>query len=351
MTLERSTVYDVEDGLASERTKERYRVAFRLFLEYCQCDSHSLLDENPRRLEDRIIGYIRFLDQVKHQARGTINISVCAIFHYFEMNDIVLNKRKITRFVPPNESVKDDRAYTHEEIAQILLHCDERARMMILLMASTGMRIGALDGIKLGHLENIEEYHLYKIQVYANSQKDRYYTFCTPECAAAIDSYLTYRQRFGDPLKKTSPLIREQFDIYDKLQCTYPKPVSYRGILWIVTNLLERSGFQTKGEIMRSHGLRKFAITQMVKAKVDYAAREYLVGHKRSRGLDVNYDRTSEEDRLAEYLKAVDLLTIDPANRLRLEIRQLRSEHSEEWNALKREMMELKRLIQPSFSQ
>jgi hypothetical protein len=38
----------------------------------------------------------------------------------------------------------------------------------------------------------------------------------------------------GDPLKKTAPLIREQFDIYDKLQEAYPKPVSYRGILWII---------------------------------------------------------------------------------------------------------------------
>jgi hypothetical protein len=44
-----------------------------------------------------------------------------------------------------------------------------------------------------------------------------------------------------------------------------------------------------------------------------------------SRGLDVNYDRTSEEDRLAEYLKAVDLLTINSENRLKKKIHQLES--------------------------
>jgi hypothetical protein len=37
-------------------------------------------------------------------------------------------------------------------------------------------------------------------------------------------------------------------------------------------------------------------------------------------GLDVNYDRTSEEDRLQEYLKAMNLLTISPENRLRKEL-------------------------------
>ena len=62
---------------------------------------------------------------------------------------------------------------------------------------------------------------------------------------------------------------------------------------------------------MRAHGFRKFAISTMIKAKVDYNSREYLVGHKMSRGLDVNYDRTSEEDRLLEFFKAVDLLTIN----------------------------------------
>jgi hypothetical protein len=58
----------------------------------------------------------------------------------------------------------------------------------------------------------------------------------------------------------------------------------------------------------------------MKKAKVDYSDREFLVGHRYSRGLDVNYDRTTEEDRLQEYLKSVDLLTISPENRLRKEV-------------------------------
>ena len=91
----------------------------------------------------------------------------------------------------------------------------------------------------------------------------------------------------------------------------------------------------------------------MIKAKLDYSAREYMVGHKVSRGLDVNYDRTTEEDRLSEYLKAVDLLTINSENRLKHKIYQLESQHSDEWNALKVEMAELKTVLdrQAKFSQ
>ena len=60
MTLEQPTICCVEDGLAAERTKERYRVAFRLFLQHCQLSNPTpLLQENPRHLENRIIDLIR----------------------------------------------------------------------------------------------------------------------------------------------------------------------------------------------------------------------------------------------------------------------------------------------------
>jgi integrase len=84
------------------------------------------------------------------------------------MNDITLNKRKIHKFIPPDEASHEDRAYTVDEIQKILDQCDERSKVIFLLKASTGMRIEALDGLKIGHLEKIDAYHLYKIQVYAN---------------------------------------------------------------------------------------------------------------------------------------------------------------------------------------
>lgn len=346
ITIEgQNQIYGVDEGLQSPETARRYKVSFKGFLDYCQVSKYDLLQESPRRLEDRIIGYIRFLHEFKGQGRGTINTSVSAVFHFFEMNDVLLNKRKVKRFYPPDTKEKDrDRAYTHEEIGQMLLNCDERSRMIVLLMASTGMRIGALHELRLSHLTEIPQYSVYKILVYASSPKDTYYTFCTPECKQAIDSYLDYRRRFGDPLRDKAPLIREQFDITDRFTAQYPKSVKPDGIIWITKQILNRSGKKTS-DVMRTHGFRKFAISQMIKAKVDYNTREYLAGHRQSRGLDVNYDRTSEEDRLQEYLKAIDLLTINPENRLKIKIHQMESEHSAEWNQLKAQMNELRDLL------
>lgn len=340
-------IYGVEDGVTAEATRKLYKVLFDNFLDYCQIQDPSvLLKESPRQIEDRVIGYVRFLDKVKGRIRGSINNILSSIFHFFEMNDVLLNKRKIKRFLPADRRATDrDRAYTHEEIARILLNCDERTRVIVLLCASTGMRIGAVSDLTLSNLTDIPDYNLYKITVYANSPPDRYYTFCSPECKQAIDNYLDYRRRFGDPLKDKSPLIREQFDIYDKFQASYPKPLRYAGIVWIMGELLKRSGMYN-GSVMKTHGFRKFAVTQMIKAKVEYGAREYLVGHKHSRCLDANYDRTTEEDRLAQYLLSVDLLTINPENRLKRKIHLMEAEHSAEWKQLKEQMNELKKVLE-----
>jgi integrase len=260
------------------------------------------------------------------------------------MNDISLNTRKICRFLPPDEGSREDRAYTHEEISEIIDQCDERSKVAVFLMASTGMRIGAIRDLQLRDLARVDRYELYKITVYANSPKERYYAFCTPECKLAIDFYLEYRHRFGEVLKPEAPLLRDQFDIRDPFQIQSPKSLSEDSCFWIIKQVLKRSGRKAVN-VKQSHGFRKFAITQMIKAKLDYDSREYLVGHKGSRGISVHYDRTSEEDRLAEYLKAVDLLTIKPENRLRRKIQQLESVHSLEWNALKAEMNELREML------
>jgi hypothetical protein len=44
---------------------------------------------------------------------------------------------------------------------------DSGLRALILLLASTGIRIGAVEDIQLKHLHKIPEYNLYKVVVYA----------------------------------------------------------------------------------------------------------------------------------------------------------------------------------------
>lgn len=55
----------------------------------------------------------------------------------------------------------------------MLLKCDDHSRVVILLMASTGMRLGALPSFRLGDLTRIPEYKSIKIFVYGRSERDK----------------------------------------------------------------------------------------------------------------------------------------------------------------------------------
>lgn len=83
---------------------------------------------------------------------------------------------------------------------------DERLRVIIYILASSGIRIGALPSLSLKHLQKD------KLTIYENSSEE-YITFVTPECQRAIESYLDMRSRYGKKLSDESFLIREQFDV------------------------------------------------------------------------------------------------------------------------------------------
>ena len=316
------------------------------------------LDGDPgkiKELEDNLIEYIQYLQNEKQLSYGTVHTKLAGIFHFYTMNRINLNKVYVYKFLSGKKRVSKDTAYTRKQIQQILSVSDTRQKVIILLMASTGMRVGAIHSLKLSHLQsiNVGSQHLYKITVY-DMEPEEYYTFTTFECAEAIDIYLEYRKRFNEKLTPEAPLIRNEFDKYFLEQARKPKPISRHTILRLVDERIIQSGMKERiaktghkslrHSVQRAHGFRKFIITQMIKAKMDYESREYLVGHRHSRGLDENYDRTSVEDRLSEYLKAVNLLTISEEHRLKEKVRQLTIDN-ETLSQLEMDIKSLKELV------
>ena len=106
-----------------------------------------------------------------------------------------------------SEKKYEYRSYTIEEISRLLEISDEQEKALILLLASTGIRVGAVHPLHLKDLKRwiIDENGSYisQVQVYSSSSKYEHYTFCTPECALAIDNFLEFRKRYGEKLIKT----------------------------------------------------------------------------------------------------------------------------------------------------
>jgi integrase len=251
------------------------------------------------------------------------------------MNDVTLNKKKLYRYLGEQTRAHKDRAYTAEEIAKILQSCDLRLKAIVLLMASSGIHVGALQPMKLSHLLPIPDYDLYRVTIYENA-KEEYYTFCTPEAKRTIDEYLAYRERSGERVAPKSPLFREQFDLNDPFQISAPRHLRATTLQTTFDRILIKAGLRTmkhetettkirgrvRKDVSRFNGFRKFFNTNLVRAKVNPQIKEMLMGH--SIDLDDNYYKPTADERLQEYLKAVNLLTINEENRLRMELNDVR---------------------------
>jgi integrase len=309
-----------------------------------------ILSKNVKTIESEIIEEIIRQQEDEKLSSASTALFLTALSHFFSINDVIINRKKIKKFVGEMSTKFEYRSYNMDEINRLLSICDERDKVIVLLLASTGMRVGGMVDIRLRNLKKwiIDSMgnHVYKIEVYASSTKDRYYTFCTPECAKAIDTYLDLRKRCGENLKQDPetgnwtpgeiPLVIKQFDktgYFHAIKTLRPHSVNAKvivpklhklGIREKIT-ITEGSVLQSKGkratirhELHPCHSFRIFAVTQMQRAKVDKTIREMLVGH--STGLDTVYYKPQDEEILQEYLKAVDLLTISNENRLQKQV-------------------------------
>jgi integrase len=93
-----------------------------------------------------------------------------------------------------------------------------------------------------------------------------------------------------------------------------------------IVDLCNRAGIN-KSNIPACHGFRKFFTTQLVNARINPEIREMLLGHKI--GLASVYYKPTEEDMLLEYQKAINNLTINEENRLKIKVEQLEVEKTQ----------------------
>ena len=103
-------------------------------------------------IENMLVDYL--LDLRKQDLSSSyINLNFCALKLFYFMNDVRINKEKIGKYLGESKKKNVDRSYTHPEIKSLIDIADLRLKVVISVLASTGMRIGALPPLKLSHLE------------------------------------------------------------------------------------------------------------------------------------------------------------------------------------------------------
>lgn len=316
------------DGLRSESTKRTYVVHSTIFCRFHHTNPDELIKKSPSELKDMIINYTRELKRTSKDTAGkpkrgemsvnSVKLYLVGVRSFLQEHEIFLPWTKISKHYP-EEVTNDFRSYTREEISKLISNADLRDRCIILLMASSGIRVGAIPSLTIKSLKKLEE-GLGLLTVYGDSKKSRYVTLVTPECISTIEKYFEQRTKQGEKLTEKSPLIRDKYGVYS-IRINTPRCPKETSINAQMRHLIRKAGLAFE-ELQPDHSLRVFFNTALANADVGTLFKELMMGH--SVKLDeAYYDENNEGSHkkiVLEYLKAVDALTINDEYRLRKQI-------------------------------
>ena len=252
---------------------------------------------------------------------ATVRNYVKSIKLFCEMADIPIPWKKITRGLPRGKKYADDRIPTIEEIRKLVEYPDRRIKAIVNTMASSGIRIGAWDYLQWGHIRPIErdgETIAAKMIVYAGEDEE-YFTFISSAAWHALEDWMNYRKGSGEPINDGSWVMRNLWDTrvaQGRGLATVPKKLSSLGVKRLMERAIWAQGLRKKLEpgkkrhpYQANHSLRKWFKTRCEIAGMKPINIEKLMNH--SVGISDSYYRATEKEVLEDYLKAIELLSIN----------------------------------------
>lgn len=316
------------DGIPTATTRAHYKRFLKYFFDFLELGGDSIernseifaeQAKDTKLATSAVMKFIRY--QKERIEKG--EISANSISNYFKpiklfctMNDIILNWDKISKTIPKGKQRSTDRIPTQNELKLLLGYPDRRLKSAILIMMSSGIRLGAWDYLRLGDIEPItknDKLIAAKVIVY-RGEDEEYFTFITPEAYTELQIYVEFRKSHGENINSKSWVLRDEFNTSYKGHPKLPKQLKSLGLKSLVERALYAQGVRkplTNGkrrhEFKTDHGLRKYFKT-MAEKKMKSLHVEILMGH--ATGLADNYYRISEQELLEEYLKATNDLNL-----------------------------------------
>jgi len=140
-------------SLKSDYTKHEYKKALSRYLAHYNITPEKMLSLPIEEVENKLVDYLLFM---KNQDLSTsfINLNFCSLKHFYFMNNVRINKEKIGKFLGESKKKYVDRGYFDTEIKNILDIADLRFKVVISVLASTGIRIGPLPSVRLSQYRN-----------------------------------------------------------------------------------------------------------------------------------------------------------------------------------------------------
>jgi hypothetical protein len=126
------------DSIPSKQTNKRYPDRFKTFLDYLQIPGsnieerllnfHNQAKQNPQWLQNSLLDFIVVQKEsiIREITASTISNYYKPVKLFYDINDILINRKFISKGIRRGEHASDDRASTLKEIHELLKYTDIR---------------------------------------------------------------------------------------------------------------------------------------------------------------------------------------------------------------------------------
>ena len=307
-----------ENGCKSPYTRNMYRTKLNWFLKFSHLKDFDDLCTRPiSELKLMIEDYVLFRKS-QDLAFSTINNDLCALNHFFVMNDMEVPMKKARKFLPEVKKIRNDKPYTTELLQQVLkcLEGYPQYSAIVHLLCATGARGGLTEHLKIKHIGELKE-NCKSVLIYADT-KDEYYTFIHDECIEALDYWFEYRKQKGEILTKDS--------------WVFPQPRNTKLPLHesnIDSRLQSKLKSIDRGELINgrydiaiTYGMRKRwnSIAKLTQGVNGHIVEKMFSHNSKTLQLDTFYFKPTLEQLFTEYKKFYSELYISQEYRLKAEL-------------------------------
>ncbi len=312
---------------ASFKVYKQYLDHFMKWSGYPKEKYDMLSIESKDKVQKMIEDYIMAETSDPTKSPNSGGVRVFALKAFFEINDLELKWKKILRLLPKKVKRTGKLAYTTRDIQEMLsVAKNQRARALILFLASTGVRVGAIIELKMKHIKDMP--HGCKAFCIYDGSVEEYWTFCTPECSEELEKYFAKRKLEGEVFTPETPVFLAQNHNGSELL-----PMGQFAVYTTIRRVLMQAGRRDPKDAtyqrydkMTLHAFRKRFLTILKNTpNIKMATAERLVGHStykdeenRAITLDSSYYVPVLEELFDQYKLAIPSLTIDDMVRVKI---------------------------------
>jgi len=315
--------------IKSDSAKGSYQDCMRYFKDFVKIKTYQyIVDLEPKKLTQLIVSYMIY--RKKNNNPNSMGYYYHPIQTFLEMNDVVLNFKKLRRLFPARIKSTVERGWTTEEIQKMLDVCsNSKQRAIIHFENASGGRIGIFNGLQVKHLIEINDPDVgkcYAILGYAN-EVEEYTTFLTPEATKSLDAYFDRRKFDHEIIDDNSPVIRTNYCRGN----TEVIPATSKNLGSIVRYVQKKAGLRDPSTkkwdrypVQSNHGFRH-RFDEVIKSVIGinvHLAEKMFAHTSRIVALDGVYNNPKIENSFKEYKKIISLLTIDQTEVQRIKIKE-----------------------------